>query len=191
MDCLHQTATLTCRIQPPGWLLGLVLDFPPLAFITALGFLFFPPLAIIQPLVFSSSHPWLLFSRWFWFLPTLGYYSALGFIFFPPLATIQPWVFTLTSPWLLSHPRFFTFVTLGFSSEIATSLFPCDSMQCIFGVWIGRARYQYFWHNSHYGHTFWHLRPRTLDLFKIPTSIFVNFTITACMYLTLCNDHTS
>ena len=45
---------------------------------------------------------------------------------------------------------------------------------------------QYFRHNLHYGHTIWHLRPRTLDFFKIPTPISVKFTITACMHLTLC-----
>ena len=112
-------STLTCRIQPPGWLLGLVLDFPPLAFITALGFLFFPPLAIIQPLVFSSSHPWLLFSRWFWFLPTLGYYSALGFIFFPPLATIQPWVFYFFST-LVYYPALGSFSAVPVSSSSVT-----------------------------------------------------------------------
>ena len=44
---------------------------------------------------------------------------------------------------------------------------------------------QYFRHNLHYGHTFWNLRPGILDFFKISTSIFVNFTITACMHLTL------
>ena len=77
--------TLTCWIQPPGWLLGLVLEFPPLVFITALGLLFFPPLAIIQPWVFSSSHPWLLFSPRFSLFPSLGYYPTLGFPLLPTL----------------------------------------------------------------------------------------------------------
>ena len=72
---LHRNlVTLTCRIQPPGWLLGLVLDFP--------------PWLLLLPWVFSFSNPWLLSNPWFSLLPTLGYYSALGFNFFPPLATI-------------------------------------------------------------------------------------------------------
>ena len=70
---LYYGFTLTCWIQPSGWLSGLVLEFPPLFFITVLGFLFFPPLAIIQPWVFSSSHPWLLFSPRFSLFPSLGY----------------------------------------------------------------------------------------------------------------------
>ena len=58
------------------------MEFPPLVFITALGFLFFPPLAIIQPWVFSSSYPGLLFS------PRFSIFPALVFHFYPPLAKI-------------------------------------------------------------------------------------------------------
>ena len=57
-----ETGTLSCRIQTPGLLLGLVMEFPPL----------------------------FLLSPRFSLFPTLGYYPALGFLFFPPLAVIQP-----------------------------------------------------------------------------------------------------
>ena len=78
--------TLSCRIPPPGLLLGLVMEFPPLN--SALGFFFYPPLVIILPLVFSSSHPWLLFSLLlFRFLATI---QPLVFHFYPPLAIILP-----------------------------------------------------------------------------------------------------
>ena len=92
---------------------------------------------LLLPLVFSFSHPWLLFSPGFSLLPTLGYYSALGFLFFPPWAIIQPlvfhfypplakilsfsslvynishsWFFTFFNPWLLFSPSFFLLPTL-------------------------------------------------------------------------------
>ena len=57
--------TLSCRLQPLGLLLGLVMEFPPLFFFT-------------KPLVFSFSHPWLLFSPWFSTFTPLGNYPALG-----------------------------------------------------------------------------------------------------------------
>ena len=59
--------------------------FSTLGYYSALGFFFCPPLVIILPLVFSSSHPWLLFSPRFSTFPILGYYSALGFPLFPSL----------------------------------------------------------------------------------------------------------
>ena len=59
--------------------------FSTLGYYSALGFLIFPPWAIIQPLVFSFSNPWLLFSPWFSLLASLGHYSALGFPLFPTL----------------------------------------------------------------------------------------------------------
>ena len=59
--------------------------FSTLGYYSALGFFFCPPLVIILPLVFSSSHPWLLFSPRFSTFPILGYYSALGFSLFPSL----------------------------------------------------------------------------------------------------------
>ena len=73
--------------------------------IPSLGFLFFPPLAIIQPWVFSSSHPWLLFSPRYFLFPFLGYYLALGF-------------HTFTHPWqrfLVFLALFITYPTLDFS----------------------------------------------------------------------------
>ena len=97
------------------------------------------PCFLLLSLVFSFSHPWLLFSPGFSLLPTLGYYSALGFLFFPPWAIIQPlvfhfypplakilsfsslvynishpWFFTFFNPWLLFSPRFFLLPTLGY-----------------------------------------------------------------------------
>ena len=51
-----------CRIQTPGLLLGLVIEFSPLLF--------------TKPWVFSFSHPWSL--------------SCPGFLFLPHLAVIQP-----------------------------------------------------------------------------------------------------
>ena len=84
--------TLTCRIQTPGLSLGLVLEFPPLFFHSALGFLFSPPLSTIVPLFFSYVNlPCLLFCPCFSLLPILGYYSALGFQLFPTLGIIMPW----------------------------------------------------------------------------------------------------
>ena len=59
--------------------------FSTLGYYSALGFFFYPPLVIILPLVFSSSHPWLLFSPRFSTFPILGYYSALGFPLLPTL----------------------------------------------------------------------------------------------------------
>ena len=82
--------TLSCRIQTPGLLLGLVMEFPPLFF--------------TKPWVFSFSHPWLLSCPWFSLFPTLGCYSALGFPLFPSLATIQPLVFHFYPPLAIIPP---------------------------------------------------------------------------------------
>ena len=86
----HLLGTLSCRIQPPGLLLGLVMEFPPLFF--------------TKPWVFSFSHPWLLSCPWFSLFPTLGCYSALGFPLFPSLATIQPLVFHFYPPLAIIPP---------------------------------------------------------------------------------------
>ena len=130
-----ETSTLSCRIQTPGLLLGLVMEFPPLFF--------------TKPWVFSFSHPWLLSCPWFSLFPTLGCYSALGFPLFPSLATIQPlvfhfypplakilsfsslvynishpWFFTFFNPWLLFSPRFFLLPTLGYYPALGFLFFP-------------------------------------------------------------------
>ena len=87
------THTLSCRIQTPGLLLGLVMEFPPLFF--------------TKPWVFSFSHPWLLSCPWFSLFPTLGCYSALGFPLFPSLVTIQPLVFHFYLPLAIIPPLAF------------------------------------------------------------------------------------
>ena len=120
-----------------------------LGYYLAQGFLIFPPLATIQPLVLTSSHPWLLFSPWFstfthpWLrflvflalfitystlgfslFSTLGYYSALGFFFCPPLVIILPLVFSSSHPWLLFSSRFFLLPTLGYYPALGFFFFP-------------------------------------------------------------------
>ena len=74
--------TLSCQVQPPGLLLGLEMEFPPLLFTQSPGFSLFP---------------------------TLGYYPAFGFLFFLPLAVIEHQVFHFSHPWLLFSTWFFTF----------------------------------------------------------------------------------
>ena len=110
--------TLSCRIQTPGLLLGLVMEFPPLFF--------------TKPWVFSFSHPWLLSCPWFSLFPTLGCYSALGFPLFPSLATIQPLVFHFYPPlakilsfvYNISTLGFSFFSTLGYYSALGFQLLP-------------------------------------------------------------------
>ena len=77
--------TLSCQIQTPGILLGPVMEFTPLFFYLALGFLFVPPLVIILPLVFSFPTLGCYSALGFPTFPILGYYSTLGF---PPLPTL-------------------------------------------------------------------------------------------------------
>ena len=111
-ESAHEMSTLACWIQPPGWLLGLVLEFSPLVFITALGFLFFPTLGYYSALGFLFSPPWAII-------------QPLVFHFYPPLAKIlsfsslvynisHPWFFTFFNPWLLFSPWFSLFPTLGY-----------------------------------------------------------------------------
>ena len=135
-------STLTCRIQTPGLLLGMVMKFPTLFY--------------TKPWVFPFSHPWLLSCPWFSLFPTLGFQlfpslatiQPLVFHFYPPLAKIlsfsslvehilplvfpfypalakilsfsslvynisHPWFFTFFNPWLLFSPGFSLFPNLG------------------------------------------------------------------------------